>query len=108
MTVLDVLRLIFGGIFALFAPGLAWSYVFFARKQIDGIERLALSFGLSIALVPLAVFWLNWLFDMKITLLSTSLTVTGLIIIAVALIFARKYGWWQSALSKLKPYLKRN
>ena len=67
MTALEVLRLIFGGLFVLFVPGFAWSYVFFKRKNIDGIERIALSFGLSIALVPLSVFWLNWLFDMKIT-----------------------------------------
>jgi uncharacterized membrane protein len=106
MTALDILRLIFGGIFVLLAPGLAWSYAFFARKNINGIERLALSFGLSIALVPLAVFWLNWLFDMKITLLNTSLTVTGLIVIAVALIFARKYGWWHGIRSKIISYLK--
>ena len=107
MTVLEVLRLIFGGIFVLVVPGFAWSYAFFSRKKIDWIERLALSFGLSIALVPLAVFWLNWLFDMKITLLNTSLTVIGLIVIAVFLIFARKYGWWQTVFSRVKSLVKR-
>jgi uncharacterized membrane protein len=108
MTVLEVLRLICGGIFVLVAPGLAWSYAFFARKNIDRIERLALSFGLSIALVPLAVFWLNWLFDMKITLLNTSLTVIGLIIIAVVLILGRKYGWWHRLLTRAKSLVKRS
>ena len=102
MTAWEIVRLIFGGIFILFIPGLAWSYVFFLRKNIDWIERFALSFGLSIALVPLSVFWLNWLFDMKITLLSTSLTVCGLVVIAVVLILARKYSWGNSTYNKLK------
>ena len=108
MTFLEGLRLVFGGIFVLFAPGFAWSYVFFARRKIDVIERLALSFGLSIALVPLAVFWLNWLFDMKISLLSTSLTVVGLIVIAGIFILAQKYGWSSLFISRIKSYLKRD
>ncbi len=108
MTAVEVLRLIFGGLFVLFIPGLAWSYVFFLRKNIDWIERIALSFGLSIALVPLSVFWLNWLFDMKITLLSTLLTVCGLVVIAAVLILARKYGWANSTFNKLKTAFSRS
>src|SRR4030067_1781163 len=103
MTVLEGLRLFFGGLFFLFIPGLAWSYVFFGRRNIDWIETVALSSGLSIALVPLSVFWLNWLFDMKITLLNTSLTVCGLIIIAGGFIAGRKYGWGKYVGGKFKP-----
>ena len=108
MTAGEILRLIFGGLFVLFVPGLAWSYLFFQKKNIDWIERFALSFGLSIALVPLSVFWLNWLFDMKITLLSTSLTVCGLVVIAAALILARKYNWGNNAFNKLKTGFSRS
>jgi uncharacterized membrane protein len=108
MTAWEALRMIFGGIFVLFIPGFAWSYVFFLRKKIDWIERLALSFGLSIALVPLSVFWLNWLFDMRITLLNTSLTVCGLVVIAAVLILARRYGWANIFAGKIKAYLKRD
>lgn len=93
MVILDVLRLVFGSLFALFLPGFAWSYVFFARKNIDWIERVALSFGLSIALVPLCVFWLNWLFHLPITLLSISLVVSGLIAIPIAYLGVRKSSW---------------
>lgn len=107
MTAWEIVRLIFGGLFVLFVPGLAWSYVFFLRKNIDWIERLALAFGLSIALVPLSVFWLNWLFDMKITLASTSLTVGGLVVIAAALVLARKYGWGNSTLNRLRTVFTR-
>ena len=108
MTAWEIVRLVLGGVFILFIPGLAWSYVFFLRKNIDWIERFALSFGLSIALVPLSIFWLNWLFDMKITLLSTFLTVCGLVVIAAALILARKYGWGNNALNKLKTVFSRS
>ncbi|MDP2729991.1 MAG: DUF1616 domain-containing protein [Dehalococcoidales bacterium] len=100
MSVLEVLRMFFGGLFVLFLPGFAWSYVFFAKKNIDWIERAALSFGISIALVPLAVFWLNWLFHTKITLLNTSLTVFGLILIAGVCIFIRKSSWSKDAAGK--------
>ena len=108
MTFLEGLRLVFGGIFVLFAPGFAWSYVFFRHRKIDWIERLALSFGLSIALVPLAVFWLNWVFDMEITLVSVSLTVTGLILISGIFLLARKYGWTALLVGKIRAYLKKD
>jgi uncharacterized membrane protein len=108
MTAGEILRMIFGGLFVLFIPGLAWSYVFFLRKNIDWIERVTISFGLSIALVPLSVFWLNWVFDMKITLLSTSLTVCGLIVIAVFFILARKFGWGTTAFNKIKTLFSRS
>lgn len=102
MTAWEVVRIVFGGLFVLFIPGLAWSYVFFLRKKTDWIERVALSFGLSIALVPLSVFWLNWLFDMEITLLNISLTVCGLVVIAAVLILARKYGWGGAVINRFK------
>ena len=102
MSVLDGILLFLGGIYVLFVPGFAWSYVFFARASIDWIERLALTFGLSIALVPLSVFWLNRLFHMKITLLSTALTVSGLTILAGTCIIAKKYSWTRYAITRLK------
>lgn len=106
MSVLDALRLFFGGLIVLFVPGFAWSYVFFARKNIDWIERVALSFGLSIALVPLTVFWLNWLFHVKITVLNTSLIVCGLTVIPAVYTFARRSSWGRNATSKLKSSLR--
>ena len=44
-----VIRGIIGFILVLFIPGFAWTLVFF--KQLNVIERIALSFGLSIAVV---------------------------------------------------------
>ncbi len=90
MSILDGFRVFFGSLFVLFVPGLAWSYVFFPRREIDWIERLAISFGLSIALVSLSVFWLNWLLHVKITLLNTSLLLWGLTGVALLFVWARR------------------
>jgi len=83
MEIVDILRIIFGSIFVLFLPGLVWTFVFFDREEIDVIERAALSFGLSIALVPLFVFYLNYGLGMKISFENTSMTIIGLIAIGV-------------------------
>ncbi len=108
MSILEGLRLFFGSVFILFVPGFAWSYVSFARKSIDWIERVTLSFGLSIALVPLTVFWLNWLFQVKITLLNTSLIVCGLTAIPVVCILIRKSSWGKNAIGRLKSAFRRS
>lgn len=50
----NTIRIILGLPFLLFSPGYSLTAAFFPRKsQLDGIERLALSFGLSFALTPL-------------------------------------------------------
>jgi len=80
--VTEVLRIIVGSIFVFFLPGFAWSYVFFKKNEIDVIERIVLSFGLSIAIVPLTIFWLNFLFEIRITFVNISAVVVSLTIIA--------------------------
>jgi len=55
------LRIVFGVPVILFIPGYALIAALFpAAKDIDGIERIALSFGLSIAVVPLIGLALNY------------------------------------------------
>ncbi len=90
MGILELLRIIFGSIFVLFIPGFVWSYVFFKKGKIDEIERIALSFGLSITLVPLIVFWLNWLLKIKINIVNVTAVILGLI--GCALIILLKMG----------------
>ena len=92
MTVAEIIRAIFGGIFILLVPGLAWSYVFFPRKDINWLERIALSFGLSIALVALAVFLVNKLFGVGINLVTFILVTISLTALASALAFLRRKG----------------
>jgi uncharacterized membrane protein len=106
MSVMEGFRIFLGSVFVLFIPGFAWSYVFFAKKNIDWIERVALSVGLSIALVPLMVFWFNWLLDVKITLLNTSLMVCGLTGVALVWIWARKHSWTSRSVERAKLWFK--
>ena len=55
------LRVLFGVPLVLFIPGYALIAALFpASRDIDGIERVALSFGLSIAIVPLTGLALNY------------------------------------------------
>ncbi len=56
-----ILRSVFGMVMILFIPGYALIAALFPGKSdIDGIERIALSFGLSIAVVPLIGLGLNF------------------------------------------------
>ena len=57
----NVLRIIFGLPFILFIPGYTLVSALFPRKaDLGGIERVALSFGLSIAVAPLLGIILNY------------------------------------------------
>lgn len=56
----DVLRIILGTPFVFFFPGYALVAALFPKKEgVGGIERVALSFGLSIAVVPLIGLIIN-------------------------------------------------
>jgi len=64
LSINDIFRILFGLPFVLFIPGYVLLFTLFPTKKtgkgIDGIERIALSFGLSIAVVPLLGFILNY------------------------------------------------
>ena len=70
------LRAVFGSVLVLFVPGFVIVKLYF--KEIDIIERIALSFALSIAIVPLTVFYLNKL-GMRINTLNSFLSIIGII-----------------------------
>ena len=75
-------RSILGLIFVLFLPGYAATAALFPENdQIDGIERVALSFGLSIAIVPLVGLALNFT-PWGIRLGPILASVSGFIVIA--------------------------
>lgn len=88
LTFLESLRIVFGSIYVLFLPGFIISFIFFKNKAIDWIERIALSFALSIAVVPLAVFYLN-LIGVKINLVNSSLTILGIILISIFILYIK-------------------
>jgi hypothetical protein len=58
---LNVLRWVLGSIFVLYLPGFSLIQLLFPKgKEIDSLERFALSIGLSLALVPLIGLVLNF------------------------------------------------
>ncbi len=81
---LAIIRAILGIILVFFLPGFAWTLVFFSGKQINIVERIALSFGLSIAVVTISVLALNVLIGIRITGFNSLLIITAVTIIPVA------------------------
>jgi LPXTG-motif cell wall-anchored protein len=92
-------RIVFGSVYVLFLPGFILTYLFFPKTKsfdskaeekgsIDWIERIALSFALSIAVVPLVVFYLN-LIGLKINLLNSFFTILGIIILSLIGIYVK-------------------
>jgi len=75
------LRAFLGLLLVFFLPGFAWTLIFF--RQLTVIERVVLSFGLSIALVTLVVCALNLLFGVRISGLNTLLTILAIAVIPV-------------------------
>jgi len=84
-------RYLFGSIFMLFLPGFSIIKALFGRKELDNIERLALSVGLSLALVPLAGLLLNYTpWGIRTTPVTLSLLALTLVFACAAV--ARDYG----------------
>ncbi len=85
------LRWVLGSVFVLFIPGyVAVEALFPKGRELDSIERFALSVGLSLALVPLVGLLLNYTpWGIRLTPIVISLVILtiGLAVIA----FARRY-----------------
>ena len=59
--IFEAVRAFFGFTYVLFIPGYVATWALFpGRGQVDGIERIALCFGLSLALSVLPVMALNY------------------------------------------------
>lgn len=86
-----IIRAILGFILVFFLPGFAWTLVFFKGKQISVLERIALSFGLSIALVTLSILVLNVLIGVRITGLNSLLIIIIITIIPVAFYYLKRF-----------------
>jgi len=81
-----VFRWVVGSIFILFLPGYATIQVLFpSGKELDGIERFALSIGLSIAITPLIGLLLNYTpWGIRLDPIMTSLSLFTLSVAAAA------------------------
>ncbi len=85
---LPIVRALVGFIFVFFLPGFAWTLVFF--KKINIIERIVLSFGLSIAVVTLGLLFLNKAAEIKITGFNSLLVIFTVTIIPVTFYYLNK------------------
>jgi uncharacterized membrane protein len=84
-----VIRIIIGITLVFFAPGFTWTFVLF--KQINHLERLVLSFALSLAIVTLSLLGLNAVMHIRITGLNAVLTILLLTIIPPVMYLMRRY-----------------
>lgn len=85
------IQMLAGSILVLFVPGLAWTYALFDKKEIDLLERVALSLGLSLVMVPLSLFYLFNLLGIRINLANSVSVVLLLTAAAVCVILLRSY-----------------
>ena len=86
----NVLRIILGIPFLLFFPGYTLVGALFPKREaMDGIQRMALSFGLSIAVVPLIGLILNYT-PLGIRLESILFSVTSFIIMTSVIAWFRR------------------
>ncbi|MGB9937090.1 MAG: DUF1616 domain-containing protein [Methanobacterium sp.] len=80
------IRTLFGLLFILFLPGYSLIAALFPKlNDLDSIERLALSFGLSIAVAPLIGLLLNYTpFGIRLTPILVSLSIFTISMIIIA------------------------
>ena len=88
-----VLRYVFGSLFVLFIPGYALiQLLYYRREDLSDLERLALSLGLSLALVPLVGLILNYTpFGIRLIPVALSLALLSMTLITLAIIRRYRY-----------------
>ena len=90
-----MVRYILGAVFVLWLPGYTLTKALFPNtlplktsdKDLDSVERIALSFGMSLALVPIIGLLLNYTpWGIRLTPITLSLTASTLIFATAAII----------------------
>lgn len=83
-----VVRVIISFVLILFLPGFAWTLVFF--RNIKVVERIAFSFGLSLAIVTLSILVLNTVFKVKITGLNSFIVIILVTVIPLTIYYLNR------------------
>lgn len=102
-SVLVPVRWLLGSVFVLFVPGYVTVEALFPKsRELDGIERFALSIGLSLALVPLIGLLLNYTpWGIRLDPIVVSLTIFTLTLAAVGLLRKFRMSYEKYELQKL-------
>lgn len=81
------LRYLLGSLFVLYLPGYSLVEALFARKELDQLERLGLSIGLSLAIVALVGLVLNYSpWGLTLTPLVGSLAMLTVLLSSLAMV----------------------
>jgi uncharacterized membrane protein len=84
-----ILITIFAVIYTFFLPGFVLSFVFFWGKRLEVAERIALSVALSMATVPLIIFYTNFL-GIRITVFTVLIQIMLIILIPLLILIYKK------------------
>jgi len=87
-------RYAFGGLLILFLPGYSLIEMLYPKKELDALTRLALSIGLSLALVPLVGLSLNYT-PFGIRLLPVAFSLSGLTLVFLVVALRRKHAYYK-------------
>jgi hypothetical protein len=91
------LRYVFGGLLVLYLPGFSLIELLYAkRKELDDLTRLALSIGLSLAIVPLDGLVLNYT-PFGIRLLPVAISLAAITLVLLTLSLRRKHSYYKLA-----------
>ncbi len=91
------LRYVFGGLLILYLPGYSLiEFLYPKKKDLEALVRVALSIGLSLAIVPLVGLGLNYT-PFGIRLLPTAISLSGITIILLLLGLRRKHAYYKLA-----------
>jgi uncharacterized membrane protein len=102
MPVLTTLRYFLGTLYVLYLPGYVLVEALYPdERDLKPLERLALSIGLSLAVVPLIGLILNYTpWGIRLDPVVASLAIYTLVVSIVALV--RKYSVFKSTLSQAR------
>ncbi len=87
---IEIVASLLAGFAVLFLPGFAITSVFFDKKELDVIEKAALSFALSIAVVPLLLFYMSWGLGVGINAANVAIAVLLIFLFCSLVYFNRK------------------
>ena len=82
------IRGVIGFIIVFLLPGFAWSLAFF--RKIDILERILLSFTLSIVFVTLSLLFANWIFKVRTTGVNSLFIIIVVTVIPLGIYYIRR------------------